>query len=158
MAVSTVIILMLINGFAFCEAIGKPANGNWHRIGSMIPAIGVVGPFVWAKAAPALATPTSVLGGAMLPIAYVTFLLLMNSKSLLGDAMPTGGRRIIWNILMITATLIASFTSVWGLWTKNYITSTGGSIPAGKMGIAILATLLVIGVIGFIRNSSKPIA
>jgi Mn2+/Fe2+ NRAMP family transporter len=155
MAVSTVIILMLINGFAFCEAIGKPSNGNWHRIGSMIPAIGVVGPFYWAKAAPALATPTSVLGGAMLPIAYVTFLLLMNSKSLLGDAMPTGGRRIVWNVLMITATLIASFTSVWGLWTKNYITSSGGSIPAGKIGIAILATLLVIGIIGFIRNSSR---
>lgn len=155
MAVSTVIILMAINGFAFCEAIGKPSTGNWHRIGSMIPAIGVVGPFVWAKAAPALATPTSVVGGAMLPIAFVTFLLLMNSKSLLGDAMPTGGRRIIWNILMITATLVASFTSVWGLWTKNYITGTGGSIPAGKIGIAILATLLMIGIIGFVRNSSK---
>ncbi|MEZ5325270.1 MAG: divalent metal cation transporter [Verrucomicrobiales bacterium] len=156
MAVSTVIILMLINGFAFCEAIGKPANGNWHRIGSLIPAIGVVGPFYWAKAAPALATPTSVLGGAMLPIAYVTFLLLMNSKSLLGDAMPRGGRRIIWNVLMIIATLIASFTSVWGMWSKTYTTSSGGSIPAGKIGIAILAALLVVGVIGFIRNSAKP--
>lgn len=155
MAVSTVIILMLINGFAFCEAVGKPATGNWHRIGSMIPAIGVVGPFVWAKAAPALATPTSVLGGAMLPIAYVTFLLLMNSRSLLGDSMPRGGRRIFWNVLMITATLIASFTSVWGLWSKAYTTAGGSKIPAGKIGIAILAVLLIVGVIGFIRNNGK---
>ncbi|MGK0185363.1 MAG: Mn2+/Fe2+ NRAMP family transporter [Verrucomicrobiales bacterium] len=155
MAVSTVIILMLINGFAFCEAIGKPATGNWHRIGSMIPAIGVVGPFVWVKAAPALATPTSVLGGAMLPIAYMTFLLLMNSRSLLGDAMPRGIKRIIWNVLMIGATLIASFASVWGLWTKNYTTAAGSTIPAGKIGIAILTALLIVGVIGFIRNSGK---
>ena len=155
MALSTIIILMLINGFAFCEAIGKEPTGMWHRVGSMIPAIGVIGPFVWAKAAPALATPTSVLGGAMLPIAYLTFLLLMNSKSLLGDSMPSGARRIWWNILMITATLVASFASVWGLWSKNYTTGGGTVIPVGKMGIAFLAVLLIVGVIGFIKNDRK---
>ncbi len=45
MAISTIIILMLINGFAFCEMINVPAEGKMHRIGSFIPAIGVLGPF-----------------------------------------------------------------------------------------------------------------
>ena len=44
MALSTIIILMLINGFAFCELIGVPCEGTPHRIGSLIPAVGVVGP------------------------------------------------------------------------------------------------------------------
>ena len=119
MALSTIIILMLINGFAFCEMIGAPAEGNMHRVGSMIPAVGVLGPFVWGAAAPALATPTSVIGGAMLPIAYLSFLLLMNSKSLLGDAMPTGFNRLRWNLLMGFATLVATFGSVWGMMDKK---------------------------------------
>ncbi len=97
MALSTIIILMLINGFAFCELIDVPAEGTMHRIGSFIPAIGVLGPFIWGKAAPALAMPTSVIGGAMLPIAYFSFLLLMNSRRALGDSMPTGGKRLFWN-------------------------------------------------------------
>ena len=89
----------------------------------------------------------------MLPIAYITFLLLMNSKSLLGDAMLTGAKRLRWNILMVIATLIASFASVWGLWSKVYKTDSGGVIPAGKIGIGIIAILLIVGVLGFIKNS-----
>ncbi len=95
MALSTIIILMLINGFAFCELLNVPAEGTMHRIGCFIPAVGVVGPFIWGQAAPALATPTSVIGGAMLPIAYLSFLLLMNSRRALGDSMPTGDKRLL---------------------------------------------------------------
>lgn len=149
MALSTIIILMLINGFAFCEMLGVPSEGTMHRVGSMIPAlIGVTGPFFWSKAAPALATPTSVIGGAMLPIAYVTFLLLMNSKRLLGPAMPTGARRVWWNSLMVIATLVASFGSVWGLLEKNY-----GTFPIGKVALSGLVVLLVIGVISFLKKN-----
>jgi len=54
----------------------------------------------------------------LLPIAYFTFLLMMNSKSLLGDSMPTGGRRILWNVLMVFATAAATFVSVWSLWPR----------------------------------------
>ena len=36
----------------------------------------------------------------LLPIAYITFFLMMNSKSLLGDARPRGLARIVWNLLM----------------------------------------------------------
>jgi Mn2+/Fe2+ NRAMP family transporter len=150
MAVSTIIILMLINGFAFCELLNVPAEGTMHRIGSFIPAIGVVGPFVWKEAAPALAVPTSVIGGAMLPIAYVYFLLLMNSRSVLGEAMPTGARRVVWNTLMIFGTGIASFASAWGLYGRMW-----GDFPIGTAALAALAIMLVLGVYSFLAKQKQ---
>lgn len=150
MAVSTIIILMLINGFAFCEMLGVPAEGAMHRIGSLIPGIGVIGPFIWGAAAPALATPTSVIGGAMLPIAYLSFFLLMNSRRLLGDAMPTGARRWRWNILMGIATLVASFGSIWGMMDKQLY-----GFPIGKVALGVLALLMVLGIISFISKNRK---
>ena len=150
MAVSTIIILMLINGFAFCELLGVEPRGVWHRIGTFIPAIGVIGPFVWSKAAPALATPTSVAGGAMLPIAYFSFLLLMNSKSLLGDAMPTGAARIRWNVLMIIATAIASFASIWGLKGRTY-----EGLPIGNVALGVIAVLMVVGALSFFSKNRE---
>ncbi|WP_153557834.1 divalent metal cation transporter [Roseimaritima sediminicola] len=148
MAISTIIILMLINGFAFCEMIGVPPEGNMHRLGSMIPAVGVLGPFVWSQAAAALATPTSVIGGAMLPIAYVTFLLLMNSQRLLGDAMPRGAARWRWNILMVLATSVATFGSIWGLRGKTMY-----GWPIGTAALALLAVLLIVGIVSFLSKN-----
>ena len=155
MAVSTIIILMLINGFAFCELLNVPAEGMMHRIGSFIPAVGVVGPFVWGKAAPALATPTSVIGGAMLPIAYFSFLLLMNSKRALGDSMPTGGKRLVWNVLMTVATLAAGFGSAWGLFGKKMDLPGYPGFPLGNCALAALAILLVMGLVGFLGKQKE---
>ena len=42
----------------------------------------------------------------------------MNSKSLLGDNMPTGGKRIAWNTAMLIAAGLASFGSFYALWAK----------------------------------------
>lgn len=151
MALSTIIILMLINGFAFCELLNVPGEGWMHRVGSMIPAVGVLGPFVWSKAAPALATPTSVFGGAMLPIAYLSFLLLMNSRRVLGDNMPTGMRRLRWNLLMGFATLVAAFGSIWGMMDKKL----PGGFPIGRVALAALFVLLIVGVISFIQKNKN---
>lgn len=150
MALSTIIILMVINGFAVCEMVGADPAGPVHRWGSMIPAIGVLGPFYWAQAAPALATPTSVFAGAMLPIAYVTFLLLMNSPAALGKAMPRGLSRVLWNSLMIPATLVALFGSAWGIRTE-----TLGDFPIGLVGLGVLGALLVGGLISFVSKNGR---
>lgn len=153
MALSTIIILMLINGFAFCELIGAESQGTMHRIGTLIPAVGVLGPFIWSEAAPKLATPTSVMGGAMLPIAYLSFLLLMNSRRALGDGMPTGGRRVVWNSIMGLATLVALFASAWGLLGKKL-----GSFPIGNVALGALIVLLLFGVVSFFQrnNTGEP--
>lgn len=147
MALSTIIVLMLMNGFALTELIGKPGNRTVHLIGCAISGLGgFAGAFIWGNpdARAALAVPTSVIGGSMIPIAYFTFLLLMNSKKLLGEDMPTGGRRIWWNTLMIIATTIASCGSVWVLSNKG---------TPGYIGIAILAVLAILGTIGFVSKS-----
>ncbi len=150
MAISTIIILMLINGFTLCEMLNQPGNRIVHLAGTLIAGIGgFLGPlYFWSNAnsKAALAVPTSVIGGAMIPIAYFTFLLLMNSKSLLGEDRPTGGRALKWNILMTIATVIATAGSVWVL--------LGKGVP-GIIGILILASLFVLGTIGFlVKNRS----
>lgn len=148
MAVSTIIVLMLMNGFAFREMFGKPDSQVVHMLGCAVSGLGgFAGAFLWGNpdARAALAVPTSVIGASMIPIAYFTFFLMMNSRKVLGDSMPTGGRRVWWNTLMGTATLIASCGSLWALSNKG--------LP-GKLGLTVLFTLLVIGLIGFFRKNS----
>ncbi|MDF1861587.1 MAG: divalent metal cation transporter [Verrucomicrobiales bacterium] len=152
MALSTIIILMLINGFCLCEALGRPGDKKLHFLGSLIPGLlGICFPLIWTgESKAALAVPTSVIGSSLLPIAYFIFLLMMNSKKLLGDAMPRGGKRVIWNVLMLIATGLATFGSIWALKDKNL-----GSFPMGKVGIAVLVVLFVIGIAGFVSKNRK---
>jgi len=118
MAIGAVTMLMLINGLVFCEMLNLPARGWPQRIGSLMVSVGILGPFFWKDAKLWLAVPTSVFAMVLLPIAYFTFYLLMNQKSLLGDNMPRGPRRVAWNILMAVAAGMAGFGSIWTLWSK----------------------------------------
>lgn len=119
MALSTITILMLISGFTFCEILGLPAEGWPHRLGCMAPALGVLGPFYWSgKTAFWLAVPTSVFGMVLLPIAYGTFFLMMNNRSILGEHLPTGMRRLRWNVLMLIALTLSAFGAGWAIWSK----------------------------------------
>ena len=113
MAISTIIILMLVNGFVICEMLGLKSEGTPHRLGCFLAAcVGAAGPFLWTGDAKLwLAVPTSMFGMVLLPIAYFTFYLMMNSKSLLGDNLPTGGKRIAWNVLMGIAAVMAAIGS-----------------------------------------------
>ena len=135
MALSTITILMLISGFTFCEVFGFPQTGMYHRIGCLLPAIGVLGPFVWSgKVAFWLAVPTSVFGMALLPIAYFTFFLLMNNRAVLGDDLPKGGSRVLWNLLMGVACGLATIGAGWSIWAK-----AGYYGVAGVVGLVVLA-------------------
>jgi len=144
---------MVINGVAVCEMLGVDSGGMTFRIGALLPAVGMLGPFYWASAAPALATPTSVIAGAVLPIAYLTFLLLMNSKLALGDAMPRGASRWVWNLLMSTATLVAGFGSAWGM-----IGKTAFGFPIGTAALVVLVTLAIIGIVSFVGKNRMKVA
>ncbi len=118
MAMSAATMLMTINGLCFCELLGRAPRGWTQRIGCLMVSIGALGPFFWKDAAPYLAIPTSVFAMVLLPIAYFAFFLLMNQKSFLGENMPIGVKRILWNVLMALAAGAASFGSVWSLWSK----------------------------------------
>ncbi|MEJ6570022.1 MAG: divalent metal cation transporter, partial [Akkermansiaceae bacterium] len=96
MAVSTIIILMLINGLAFQQLFEKSLGSKpAYFLGCGISGLaGCMFPFLWqGQSKAALAIPTSVIGGSLIPIAYFTFFLLMNSKKVLGDKRPEGTAR-----------------------------------------------------------------
>jgi len=122
MAISTIIILMLINGFVVTEMLGAEIGGMKHKIGSILPGItGALGfLYLWSNAEANfwLAVPTSVFGMVLLPIAYITFFLMINSKSLMGDAMPQGNKRIALNIAMLVALAAATVGAGWSVWSK----------------------------------------
>jgi len=122
MAISTIVMLMLINGFAICEMANVAPTGYLHRIGALLAGIsGALAPFVWTSGARFwLVVPTSVIAGVLLPIAYAAFFLLMNNRRVLGDAMPTGRRRLRWNLLMGLAFVFAAIGAFWGLWSQPY--------------------------------------
>ncbi|MGK0216563.1 MAG: Mn2+/Fe2+ NRAMP family transporter [Planctomycetota bacterium] len=114
MALSTIIVLMMISGFVVAEMLGMEPRGWPYRLGALLAGVGVLGPFVWADHGFWLAVPTSNFGMVLLPIAYWTFVLMMNSKSLMGERRPRGIRRVVWNVAMSvaagTATLASIFT------------------------------------------------
>lgn len=114
MALSTITLLMLISGFVVCEVLNVPATGWTMRIGCLAAATGVLGPFLgnnffW------IAKPTSVFCTTLLPIAYLTFLLMINNKRIMGDQRPEGGNRVLINILLGISTAVAFFGSAWAV-------------------------------------------
>jgi Mn2+/Fe2+ NRAMP family transporter len=133
MALSAATMLMTINGLCLCELLNRRPGGWTQRLGVLMVSVGALGPFFWKKAAFWLAVPTSIFAMVLLPIAYFTFYLMMNQKTLLGDNIPTGSKRILWNILMAMAAGIAAFGSIWSLWSK-----------AGWYGIAAAVAFIVI--------------
>ncbi|MEN8693798.1 MAG: divalent metal cation transporter [Akkermansiaceae bacterium] len=153
MAVSTIIILMLINGLAFRELFGEAlGNTKAYFLGCIISGgSGCLFPILWSgQSKAALAIPTSVIGGSLIPIAYFTFFLMMNSKKVLGDKRPEGTARIIWNVLMIFATTVATVGTWWATSGKKF-----GDVPAGMIGMGFLVLLFVVGTFSFLKNEKK---
>ncbi len=147
MGISSIIIMMLIQGFVFCEIFGFESKGWAYRLGSLMPAVGALGPFVWTggKAQFWLAVPAFVFGMMILPIAYFTFYLMMNSRSLMGADMPRGVKRLVWNVLMAVASGLAAFGAVWSLWSK-----------LGRWGIGLLAVFVGLVVLtGIVRRAVR---
>ncbi|MEX2382928.1 MAG: divalent metal cation transporter [Opitutales bacterium] len=131
MTLSSITLLMLISGFVICEVFNLPHSGWPLRIGSLAAATGVLGPFIWGQAAFWLAIPTSVFGFILIPIAYLTFFLMMNQRTLLGKEMPRGGRRVAWNLTMGIAVIVFGAASISMVWQR-----------AGTWGIAFIALFL----------------
>jgi len=148
MAISSIMVLMLINGFVICEIAGVESSGGMYRLGAILPAaVGLFGPFIWAgKTQMWLAVPTSVFGMVLIPIAYFTFFMLMNQKSLLGENRPRGIKRIVWNVLMFVAASLAALGSFWSLWSKLKV-----------WGIVIFAGFVVLAVVvQIVRKKPQP--
>ena len=151
MALSTMLVHMMMNGFAISEAFGQPGQRKLFFLGAAIPALtGLFSPIIWAGTVKAaLVVPASVIATTLLPIAYLIFLLLMNSKKALGEELPK--KRIGINILMGLATGIAFFASFWALIGK-YHSPNLYEHRFGLIGIIGLTVLTLWGIWGFLRK------
>ena len=140
MALSTIIILMTINGHAICEILGKPHSGSTFLGGALLAGLGVLGPFFWQDAAFWLAVPTSILGFTLIPVAYLSFFLLMNNARVLGRERPQGATRIIWNGFMLLSLFVMGTAAMYVAWNKSW-----GAIPFGKVALITFGILMLIG-------------
>lgn len=114
MGFSTIIILIMINGYAFTEMTNSQPYRAAYVVGCLVAGLSGASWFViWDGPAKTwLAILVSSFAIMFLPIAYFTFFMMMNSKRILGDAKPTGVSWLIWNVLMIIAVLGAIAAAV----------------------------------------------
>ncbi|HMO15096.1 MAG TPA: divalent metal cation transporter [Pirellulaceae bacterium] len=102
MAFSTIVILMMINGFAIAEIIDRYDSVVWRLVGSAMAML--VGIFWWqiwqGESQTWLVVVASTFGAILLPIAYISFFAMMNNARLLQTDIPRGRNRWLWNLLM----------------------------------------------------------
>lgn len=153
MGFSTIIILMLINSFALCEALNQPQGSQpTFTLGCLMAGVaGASWPIFWdGESRIWLAILASSFGMMLLPIAYITFMMMMNSRSLLKEEKPTGATMWIWNILMGISVLGAIAAATTAMIDK-------ASDPlAGKAVLAIAAIFIAAVLIGFIMRWYRP--
>jgi manganese transport protein len=106
MAMNTIILHMLVSGFAACEIFGVEPHGWKYKLATLIPVPGILGVVLWGRIGAWIAIPTSAISLIMLPIAYIGFFLLNNSSKYLGEDRPKGSRAFWWNTGMILAIAI----------------------------------------------------
>jgi len=66
---------------------------------------------LWGKYGSWIAVRTSAICGLLLPIAFIAFFILNNSKKYLGEHKPTGAKALVWNIAMIVS-ICATLASI----------------------------------------------
>jgi hypothetical protein len=103
MALTSITMHMLICGFAACEIFGVEPGGWRYRLACLIPAPGVAGVVLWPYIGSWIAIPASAICGLMLPIAFIAFFILNNSRKYLGKHKPTGAKALVWNIAMLVS-------------------------------------------------------
>lgn len=159
MGFSTIIILMMINGFAFAELFGCPNSLVAKIFGALVAGIiGVCWPAIWESGSKTwLIIMASTFGAILLPIAYISFFALMNSESLLKQDMPRGIRRLLWNFLMIFGVVAALAQAGSSLYTKLIDPATQKLIlpDSGSLIFGAVATFAVLALIGFSAASHK---
>ena len=110
MTCSAISTHMVVCGFTLCEMFNLEYTKTRFRIFALAPTIGILGvitklPFWFPVAASAVCF-------AMLPIAYLAFLVMNNRRSYIGDAVGSGLRRVVFNLVLVVALAVATIGSI----------------------------------------------
>ncbi len=110
-ALSSITVHMLMCAFIVSEMFGIDATGWRYRLMVLTPAIGAFG-VTWKDLPFGVGVFCSSLCIVFLPLAYISFMVLHNKKSYMGEAMPKGAKRVFWNAGMSLAIGIVTLFAV----------------------------------------------
>jgi len=152
MGFSSIIILMLINGYALAEIVGNYDSFTARIVGST--AAGIMGFFwfvIWTGASQTyLVVVAGTFAVILLPIAYFAFFLMMNNDDLMGEDRPRGRSQLIWNIAMLLAVALAVGGAYVSL-QKKAASPEGGYVIGGAL------TFLLLMLVGFAAKLNNRI-
>ena len=137
---STIVILMVLNGHLICEILGKPHKGAPFQTGSLLLAVSSIGPFVWSDQDAWVADPSYFLSLAIIPYILLSFLLMLNSKELLGRQYPQGIKGFSLNLGVCLSFLLLGSCSFYLVWNHTW-----GSFPIGQVLVTLIGILVLIG-------------
>jgi hypothetical protein len=106
MTCSAISTHMVVCGFTICEMFGLEYTKARFRLFALAPSIGLLG--VVAKLPFWFPVVASAICFAMLPIAYLTFLIMNNKRSYIGDAVGRGVPRLLLNLILFVALAMAT--------------------------------------------------
>jgi Mn2+/Fe2+ NRAMP family transporter len=112
MVVGSLVMHMLCCGAAAAAIYGWSHDSPNYRLALLIPTPAVLGVFVWSSIGAYVVIPVAAICGALLPIAYVGWLILNNNSDYLQGDRPVGARALFYNICMglCITVVILSFT------------------------------------------------
>ena len=96
---------MVVCGFTMCELLGLEYTVWRYRIFTLTPSIGLLG--VVTTTPLWLPVVASAIAFTMLPIAYITFLVMNNKRSYLGEATGRGWKRAALNVILAVAVVMS---------------------------------------------------
>jgi hypothetical protein len=137
---STIVILMVLNGHLICEILGKPHKGAPFQTGSLLLAVSTIGPFVWSDQDAWVADPSYFLSLAIIPYILLSFLLMLNSKELLGRQYPQGVKGFSLNLGVCLSFLLLGSCSFYLVWNHTW-----GNFPIGQALVTLIGILVLIG-------------
>jgi hypothetical protein len=146
---------MLINSYALCEALNVPQNSQpTFTVGCLMAGMaGAAWPVFWTGESKLwLAILASSFGMMLLPIAYITFMMMMNSRSLLKEDKPMGLSLWLWNLLMGLSVLGAIAAAATAIMDKS------SDPTAGKVVLAVAAGYIVAVILGFVMRKPNAAA
>ncbi len=129
---------MVVCGFTMCEMLKLDYTVKRYRLFTLVPVIGLLGvvsstPF-W------LPVVASAVCFTMLPIAYLTFLVMNNRRSYIGAAVGGGWRRVVFNTILAIAVAMSVIGA--GIQIKTRVIDKlpelfGKPVPAAAAGVSI---------------------